>query len=45
MEYIHHADVGSQIDENNEVMPNTDGPGHSLDRLPARGLSADIALF
>ena len=45
VEYIHRADAASQIDENNELMPNTDGREHSLDRLPARVLIADIALF
>ena len=43
--YIHHVDVASQIDENNKLMPNTDGRGHPPDRLPARALSGDIALL
>lgn len=43
--YIHHVDVASQIDENNKVMPNSDGRRHPLDRLPARALSTDIALL
>lgn len=25
VDYIHHADVAPQIDENNQMMPNIDG--------------------
>ena len=43
--YTHRADAASQIDENKELMPNIDGRGHSLDRLPARVVRAGIALL
>ena len=45
VQYIHRVDAASQIDENKELMPNIDGRGHSLDRLPARVLRAGIALL
>ena len=43
--YIHRADAASQIDENKELMPNLDGRGRSLDKLPARAVGAGIALL